>query len=91
MDNITLALLAVLAVVTLIWFYNATLLTDDRQQRLDYLYKQLFSTDPKSYDEIGRLHIQIEEVNRMDVWAWQFCSALWLIVFIALIIYRIHK
>ena len=91
MDNVTLALLAVLALVTLVWFYNATLLTDNRQQRLDYLYKQLFSTDPKSYDEIGRLHIQIEDVNRMDVWAWQFCSALWLIVFVALIIYRIHK
>ena len=91
MDNTTLALLAVLALVTLVWFYNAIILTDDRQQRLDYLYNQLFSTDPKSYDEIGRLHIQIEEVNRMDVWAWQFCSALWLIVFIALIIYRIHK
>ena len=89
MDNVTLVLLAVLAVVSLIWFYNATILTDDRQQRLDYLYKQLFSTDPKSYDEIAKLHIKIEELNNLDTWSWQFCSALWLVVLVSLIIYRI--
>ena len=87
MTRITITFLIALIVVSIIWFYNATVLTDRRIKQTDELYDKLFNMPNKTDSDMAKIHLEIEHITELDVWSWQMCSGLWVFTLIALIIY----
>ena len=88
MDRITIVLLIMVGIISIIWLYNAVVLTDRRRIELDNLYTKLLGCNDLAYNDKAIIHMKIQSLNDLDRWSWEFTSALWLFIMIGLIISR---
>ena len=88
MDRITIALLILVVIISLLWLYNAIILTEQRRLELDDLYNKLLGCNDQEYNDKAILHMKIQSLNDLDRWSWEFISGLWLFTMTGLIIYR---